>query len=355
MIRFLHQFLILVLLLSLQACSDGETGVKGQLLFHQKSLGQARVEFYLKSGNERSSSPFSVVTTDAAGTFRAQLPPGNYYLIGKKKEQGGGVNRMLMAEYPQNPVVVDKGFRVIEPLSLKEVGFEGAILSDGKTGASGQLLRDGKPLADAFVYVYTRGDSLTGPSYGLVVRADEKGRFTLNLAPGSYWLAARKRSDGSRAGDPQAGDLNAEYPQNPVLLEGGEQRQLLDWSLQPVTDAAKQRRLAKGKFAQTSTWLSGRVVDEDRSPVAGIYLFAYRDNRMIGKPNFISMPTAEDGRFRIYLDKGGEFFIGARSTFGGPLEPGEWVGTYDDRPDHGVDVKPGQATDLGDILVREVW
>lgn len=350
-----YRLLTLALLLLVQACTSGETGVEGNLLFEQQPLSQSRVEFYLKSGDERSSSPFSVATTDASGAFHAPLPPGDYYLVGKKKEQGGGVNRMLMAEYPQNPVSVKKNYTTITPLQLKEVGFEDAINSDGKTIASGQLLLNGEPLADAFVYVYTRGDALTGPAYGQIIRADELGRFTLNLAAGRYWLAARKRNDGSRVGDPEAGDLNGEYSGNPLILKTGEQRKLEQWALEPVTKAAKQRRLADGKFTKTSTWLDGRVINEDRVPVAGIYLFAYRDNRMIGKPNFISSPTDADGQFRIYLEKGGEFFVGARSTFGGPLEPGEWVGTYDERPDHGIEAKLGEATELGDILVREVW
>ncbi|MCF6177837.1 MAG: hypothetical protein L3J63_00400 [Geopsychrobacter sp.] len=352
----LRRFSILFLLiLLLQGCSSDESGIEGALLFNQQPLGQSRVEFYLKSGTERSSSPFSVATTDLKGEFHAVLPPGNYYLVAKKKEQGGGVNRMLMAEYPLNPVRVEKGFSQIEPLQVREVGFEGAIHSDGKTLAQGQLSLAGSAVADAFVYVYSQGEGLTGPAYGLVVQADEQGHFELALSAGRYWLAARKRSDGSRAGDPKPGDLNGEYPGNPIILKAGEQLKLLDWNLKPITAAGRDRRLSKGKFTQTSTWLSGKVVDEEHRPVTGIYLFAYRDNRMIGKPNFISAPTDKNGEFKIYLEDGGEFFVGARSTFGGPLEPGEWVGTYDGRPDHGIDVVPKRATELGDILVREVW
>ncbi len=353
--RLVPRLIFVAILVVLGACSLEETGVEGQLFFDQQAVGQSRVEFYLKSGDERSSAPFSVATTDVNGHFKAPLPAGDYFLVGKKKEQGAGVNRMLMAEYPQNPLKVKRGYTSIEPLILKEVGFEGAINSDGETRASGQLLLDGKSLADAFVYVYTRGDALTGPSYGQVVRADKQGRFVLELAAGEYWLAARKRNDGSRVGDPESGDLNGEYPGNPLVLKGGENLRLDQWALKPVSSDSRQRRLTDGKFARTTTWLSGRVVDEDHSPVAGIYLFAYRDSRMIGKPNFISPPTAADGQFIIYLENGGEFFIGARSTFGGPLEPGEWVGTYDERPDHGIEAVQNEATDLGDILVREVW
>ncbi|WP_156826967.1 hypothetical protein [Geopsychrobacter electrodiphilus] len=349
------RLLVLVLLLFVQACSSGETGIEGVLSFEQKPVSQARVEFYLKSGEKRSSSPFSVATTDAEGTFHAALPPGAYYLVGKKKEQGGGVNRMLMIEYPKNPVVVKKGYSSIDNLSLREVGFEGAISADGKTVARGQLMYAGQPQPDAFVYVYTHGGALTGPAYGQVVRADSNGRFVLNLSAGSYWLAARKRDDGSRAGGLSAGDLNGVYAGNPLIVKTGDHPDLGKWLLEPVTSASRQRRLALGKFAKTTTWVSGRVVDEDQRSVPGIYLFAYHDSRMIGKPNYISSPTTADGKFRIYLEQGGEYFIGARSTFGGPLEPGEWVGTFDQSPDHRVKTTTGEATELGDILVREVW
>lgn len=340
--------------LFLSSCST-ESSIGGLVLFEGKPVAQARVEFYLKSGSERSSSPFSVATTDLSGKFSAVLPAGEYYLVGKKKEQGGGLNRMLMAEYPQNPVRMQHGAIQINNMELQEVGFEGAIASDGKTQAAGSLFFQQKPLANAFVYVYTSPDSLTGPAYGLVVRADDEGHFGLNLSAGTYWLAARKRNDGSRVGDPQVGDLNGEYPRNPLVMKTGDKLTLAPWTLESVTREQKLKRLAQGKFTRTSTWLSGRVIDEDNSPIAGIYLFAYRDSRMIGKPNFISNPTDADGVFRLYLDHGGEFFIGARSTFGGPLEPGEWVGTYDEKADHSVVAQQDAETKLGEILVREVW
>lgn len=350
------KFLYLLLLgLLLVGCTEDSAGIEGQLSFNQHPLADARIEFYLKNGTERSATPFSVATSDAQGKFQALLPRGNYYLVARKKEQGGGLNRMLMAEYAANPVKVDRAFTRIQPLTLKEVGAEGSIAADGKTSVRGQLHINGEPVADAFVYVYTRGNALTGPSYGQVVQSDERGFFRLNLSAGQYWLSARRRSDGSRVGDVSAGDLSGEYPGNPLKLETGQQRTLTNWPLRVVSETALEKKREQGKFTRTSTWLSGRVIDEDQLPLSGIYLFAYRDSRMIGKPDFISMPSAKDGTFSLYLDQGGEFYVGARSTFGGPLEPGERVGTYDQRPDHGVLVKKDQQIPLGDIVVREVW
>ena len=41
--------------------------------------------------------------------------------------------------------------------------------------------------------------------------------------------------------------------------------------------------------------------------------------------------------------------------YGGPLEPGEWVGTYDEQADHSVEIDKGRAVTLANIIVREVW
>ena len=89
--------------------------------------------------------------------------------------------------------------------------------------------------------------------------------------------------------------------------------------------------------------------------MAGIYVFAYMDSRMVGKPTYISAPTGSDGNYRLFLGTGGRYYLGARSTYGGPLEPGEWVGTYDVVADHGVRITSGASAELEDIVVREVW
>ena len=76
---------------------------------------------------------------------------------------------------------------------------------------------------------------------------------------------------------------------------------------------------------------------------------------MVGKPTYLSAPSDRDGRFVIYLGDGGTYYLGARSSLGGPLEPGERVGTFDGDSRHAVAVERGQRTDVGTIQVREVW
>ena len=353
MIRSIISLLLLVLV---AACNPSEQGLEGQLLFQGQPLAGAQLEVYLKSGEERSSSPFTVVSSDADGHYRVALPEGSYYLIGKLKQQSGGLNRMLMAEAPANPYAVAGGLRTIAPFELQEMGLGGNLPADPDTWVEGQLTVAGQPLPDAFIYVYSEDSAeLMGPSYAKLVQADAVGRFRLELPAGRFWLAARKRSDGGRSGEPLAGDLNGRYAGNPVAISCGQHLQLAVFDLQPVDEVRQQQRLDAGKFVATETVLHGRVVDEQGSPLSGIYVYAYLDTRMIGKPTYISAATAGNGQFELFLANGGKYYIGARSTFGGPLEPGEWVGTWDGEADHGIAVAQGETFKLGDIQLREVW
>lgn len=347
-----------LILFLLAACSPSqESGLEGTLHFQERPLAGAQVEVYLKSEKDRSTLPFTTAATDDEGRYRIDLPPGRYFLIGKKKEQrpGGGV-RMLMAESPANPLEVGETVRRVPPFSLREMGRDGSLVPDPGTGVAGRVTAGGEPLAGVFVYVYTESASgLMGPSYGEAVQVAEDGTFRIALPAGSYHLAARLRADGSRMGEPQAGDLNGAYAGNPVRVPRGEVLQLDDLELRAVDAEERQARLRQGKFQATDTAFSGTVVDQDGRPIPGVYVFAYLDSRMVGKPTYISAPTEASGAFTLYLGDGGTYFVGARSAFGGPLEPGEWVGTFDKRADHGVEVAAGSERDLGEIVVREVW
>lgn len=341
----------------LAACPQGEeSGVQGVLLFGEHPLPGAQIEVYLKNDKDRSTLPFAVTSTDAEGRYRLNLPAGRYYLIGKKKEENAGRVRMLMAECPGNPVETDAAIKEIPPFSLHEMGQSGSLIPDPGTGVTGRIVAAGAPVAGAFVYIYTEeAAGLMGPSYGEAVQTGDDGRFRIDLQAGRYYLAARRRADGSRMGEVQPGDLNGTYPGNPVTVPRGSVASLGDFPLKTVDGGQRQERLSQGKFTKTKTFFSGRTVDQDGNPVSGVYAFAYLDSRMVGKPSYISDPSDDSGRFVLYLGDGGTYYIGARSTFGGPLEPGEWVGTYDGRPDHGVALSKDQSLPLGDLVVREVW
>jgi len=354
---FRRTLLILAAVLLAACTSHEKTGVEGTVLYRDRPLGGAQVEVYLKNEKDRSTLPFAVATTDDGGHYRIDLPAGRYFIIGKKKEEAaGGYVRMLMAECPANPLEVAGGIKRVAAFSLREMGRDGALVPDPETGVAGRVTAGGASVAGAFVYVYTENASgLMGPSYGEAVQTEKDGTFRIDLPAGRYFFAGRKRADGSRMGEPAPGDLNGAYAGNPVEVGKGKTVQLGDFELSPVDAAQRMERLSQGKFTRTETFFTGRVVNQDGQPVEGVYVFAYLDSRMVGKPTYISDPTGGQGAFSLYLGAGGTYFVGARSAFGGPLEPGEWVGTFDGRPDHGIEIHPGQRAPLGDIVVREVW
>lgn len=349
-------FFVVLLLLGLLGGCSSEQGVEGRLLFQGEAVAGAQLEVYLQSGNQRSSTPFSVAASDGQGRYRLQLPAGSYYLVAKQKQQGGGQNRMLMAEAPANPYQVKGAMLAIPAFSLQEMGLGGNLPSDPNTWLEGTITAEGQTLNNAFVYVYSEPSAnLLGPSYAKVEQVDAVGGFRLELPAGRYWLAARQRADGSRSGEPDVGDLSGNYSGNPVVISAGQQLRLGVFPLRQVAADKHQQRMAAGKFVASETAIKGRAVDDQGQPLAGIYVYAYRDSRMIGKPTHISAATATDGNFALFLSVGGNYFIGARSTFGGPLEPGEWVGTFDRQQDHQLVIEQGSTVSLGDLQLREVW
>lgn len=344
--------------LFLASCTqESGSGLSGRLLFQDQPLAQAQVEIYLKADKDRSVQPFAVGNTDAAGNYRVELPPGRYFVIGKQRGEGAdGHPRMLMADAPGNPYAVERGFATVPAFNLREMGREGGLSSAADSGVDGRLTTAGQPLDRAFVYVYTEaGTGLMGPSFGEAVQADSDGAFRIDLPAGRYHLVARRRADGSRSGELAPGDLNGSYPGNPVTVRRGEHLRLGAFPLTVIDAAVHARRQAQGTFAATGTLLTGQVLDPQGEPVRGVHVFAYLDSRMVGKPVHISAPSTADGKFQLHLGEGGTYFVGARSNYGGPLEPGEWVGTFDGRPDHAVTVAKGNSQSLGTLTVREVW
>ena len=349
---------LLLQTLLLTACSqESGSGLSGQLLFQDRPLAQAQVEVYLKADKDRSVQPFAVGVTDAAGNYRVELPAGRYFVIGKQRGEGSdGRPRMLMADAPGNPYAVERGITRVPAFNLREMGREGGLSTAADSGVSGQLSAAGQSLERAFVYVYTEsGAGLIGPSFGEAVQVGQDGRFRIDLPAGRYHLVARRRAAGGRSGELAPGDLNGSYPGNPVTVRSGERLQLGAFPLAVIDPAVHARRQAAGTFAATGTMLTGQVLDPQGAPVRGVHVFAYLDSRMVGKPVHISAPSDASGRFRLHLGDGGTYFVGARSNYGGPLEPGEWVGTFDGRPDHAVTVARGSTQALGPLTVREVW
>ncbi len=336
-------------LIAVSPVYGGDTSVTGTVLFRGAGEGGVYVEAFDRPPAP-SATPVASSNSGRDGRYVIQLPEGFYYLTAKKRPGGLNSVGMLYGTSGERPVKVSGEEMGLPDIVLRDSGTAGGTV-DGGVEVSGSLTYLGKPRAGAYVYAYP-GSRRRGPGYLSRVRSGEDGRFTLRLPPGLYTLTVRSTRGGEGMGTVAVSDLVGELPDGPRRIEG-ERVEVGTIELREVDQATwRQSRWAA---SQTGLTIRGRILSEDGQPEAGVYAFVYSDQRMVGKPLAISPPTGRDGVYAVTVPKPGTYYVGARSRFGGPVEPGERMGAYDTEGIRPVDLQDGQLRNRYDIVVKEVW
>ncbi len=348
----------LALLLSIAGCSKGggDGKVEGKATIAGAGAAGADAQFFVKQGAERSGTPFLTVRAGDDGVFRASMPPGNYYLVVRATVRDGARNRTYKGEYPANPVRVAAGGRIgpaVVPLAEMS---SGGFMPQEKTGVAGIVKMSGSPASGAYVYAYpAAAKTARGPAYVAFARTSADGRFRLPLREGEFLVVARRKGGDDETGAMRETGGTSGDEVVRVTLAAGVLRDLGVIALHPASESKRRVRAEKGGQETFAAELLGQVTREDGSPGSGVYVMAYPDRRMIGRPFAVSGVTGKDGAFSLRLPRSGTFYIGARSAFGGPLSPGEWVGAWDGTPDHGVSLADGDRKAGMRIKVVEKW
>lgn len=289
--------------------------------------------------------PHFASPTGAEGLFELSLPhEGEYYLIA----QGSG----WFSFYGRNPVRV-----TAEGLSDAHLGLVRALEPSfapdlfREEGVIGQVLLNGKPVADALVYVYLDPSSrFKGMGYAILGPTDAEGLFSSPLPPGRYYFLVRKRQQPAAVGPLQAGDLIGYWHGNPLQVDSGQTSRI---SISLLEVPGKVDELQGSLFGRNS--IEGRVLDKEGKPVAGMRVLLYEDAQMLNRPLFVSQPTGADGRYLLSFPHEGRYYVGARNTLGGAPEPGELVGAYAGTPDFMITIEAGAHLKDIDIRVEEMW
>ncbi|MDF1535355.1 MAG: carboxypeptidase-like regulatory domain-containing protein [bacterium] len=345
--NFLFAFLFFSTLFVTPLKGDG-TGVSGQTLFRGKGLSGVYVQAFAFQGE--SSEAAGAANTGSDGVYHIPLAPGSYRITARKRPEGPGSGGMLFASTGDIPVVVNSGSMELPPLILTDSGGAGSA-GTGETRVTGAVFSDGAPLAGAYVYFYP-GSVRRGPGYVARARTGEGGNYEASLSPGSYTVTVRFGWSGDGMGTVDVGDLVGEYPGSPLAV-GKEAIDLGRLDTRPVDRGSWEKY--RWAVSAASITVEGVVRDENRSPLAGAYVFLYADHRMVGKPYAISPPTARDGRYSLSVDTPGTYYLGARTRFGGPVEPGEFMGAWGGDSAEPLVLEIGTSSPSLDITVREVW
>jgi len=282
--------------------------------------------------------------TNADGTFRLDLPVGEYYLIAK------GEN--LFSYYGRNPITVaDKGLKnvnlLVTPDNLPLPQAEPSL----QEGVVGTVSLAGKPVENALVMIYPDLSSqLKGMGLGMAPPTGPEGYFELPVTSGSYYLVVRVRKNGQMAGPLKAGDLFGYLPNNPLMVKEGTITRV---HIPLIEVPEKVSRHAANLFGNTS--VSGRVLDPKGEPVAGLQVLLYEDSMMLNRPLYVSQKTDADGQYQLSFPRGGHYYLAARNELGGTPAPGEFYGRYQGTPDHSIEIETGKALADIEIMVDEVY
>lgn len=352
--------LVSAVLIALPGGASAAVGtLTGKVSFRDKPVASALVRLFADWKGGFDGRPDIQAPTLADGSFSVAVPAGRYFVVVRKTAGSGNAPLApgdLFAFYGGNPVTVAAGEKLAIGVNLGTViGAEQATVPGG-TGLKGKVYLDGAPLDRARVTLFQDGETnFRGLGYASAFTTAD-GSFSFNLAPGTYWVVARKRSGDDRMGPLAAGDLFAFAHANPVEVREGMVTAV------PLNATAKQVRLKDsgqeitpaGTSRGGETVVKGVVKDALGKPVGGIRVGAYRDPALTAKPDFISNLTGEDGSYTLALGGEGEYFIVARNTLGGPVGRGDLFGRYAGNESRSIVIKEGEKVSGIDIVVTVV-
>jgi hypothetical protein len=178
------------------------------------------------------------------GTYKLDLPPGEYYLGARKRANGLNYGPLFKGDWydhssARKPIVIRKGkYRKLdfELGILEEPMFFQGLTAASKatdTGITGKLLdENGEHIPGTFVMGYVDDDMQRAPDFASTL-TDDEGNYTLYLPKGGqYWLAGRFYAMKM----PQPDEPFARYEgssDHSVLVEKGQFLEGIDLVLRP--------------------------------------------------------------------------------------------------------------------------
>jgi hypothetical protein len=213
------------------------SGLKGKVTFQGEPLEKSYLYVY-KDATKGFKGPAYFIQPVADGDFRLRLPPGEYFLLARKRLKGGQFGPIEIGDYFNyyyaNPVRIKQGetrFIEIETVSRLSMLEEGEALPF--QGVKGQILNAGnQPVSGIHVFAY-RNAAMTGtPDYfSPATQAD--GRFELSLPETGVWhLLARENFGGPAADGEQYGRFQDD-PAHAVHLKADSQPSEIVIHVQP--------------------------------------------------------------------------------------------------------------------------
>ncbi len=185
--------------------------LEGTVTWQDQPLEKLYLHVYRDAGGGFRGPGAASYPVGAGGRFRVGVPPGRYYLVARKRAQGGMYGPVEIGDhfnfYPGNPVTV--GEKETVRLALETVTRLSQLEEEGEKRVprlTGRVVDGGgAPVAGLRVLAYPPGESGLaeegkGRPLAFSAPSGAAGTFTLDLPrAGSYRLVARARLGGPAA------------------------------------------------------------------------------------------------------------------------------------------------------------
>ncbi|MEW6087682.1 MAG: carboxypeptidase-like regulatory domain-containing protein [bacterium] len=335
--------------------------IEGAVSYKDETLPGASVEIFLESGISKDgidAKPFARLKTGPDGQFAVNLPQDSYYFRAWKPKDESAEKfgeGDYFCYYGGNPVAVI-GSR--KDLFLKCVKIHTLKKEDkfdlSKPELTGTIIDvNGRPLENAYVYLFSVSNPDSRRAADILSEPTLKdGSFSIMFdTAGSYFLMARRRQNTEEKGPLKIGDYYGYYYGNPLEIKEKTKRHLILECVEKKKDYLPVNfNVPEGKSA-----IRGRITDKNGNPISGVFAFTYRDEFNTGKkPDYKSMITGEDGLYTILIGEPGFYVVGARKTHGGPPEPGDIYGVYDNASNNKLKIKKGEVVNNINIIVEDI-
>jgi hypothetical protein len=209
-------------------------------------------------------------------------------------------------------------------------GWAAAGAVENRPGVDGRLVRGEEQVAGGLVSAYLTID-LAGEPAAVSSPSGPDGKYSLDLKPGTYYLAA------------SAGDMWTWCGQNPVSVDGSE-RAWIGFDLAPWSDPVVH---STGEETMEGTIL-GKVL-RDGKPIEDVTVSLYFDESdgFRGMGFMRTPPTGADGIFRMDMVPEGRYFLIARKRGSGkgvgPMMKGDLISWYRFNP---VKIEDGKELEI---------
>lgn len=186
------------------AQTGSASGIRGEISFQDQPL--ERVYLYVYKEVDRGfKGPAYFVQPVEKGTFRLRLPPGDYWLMARKRAKGGQFGPIEIGDYFNfyygNPVHVQAG--AMQSIKLETI-TRLSMLEEGEPmpfrGVRGNIVDAGRPAAGLHVFAY-RDSGMTGTPDKFSPATGADGRFELRLPDAGPWYLLAREQFGGPAGE----------------------------------------------------------------------------------------------------------------------------------------------------------